>query len=434
MSEPATLTSIEAYLKMRMEEYIMNAGDTAFILLCAAFVFIMTPGLAFFYGGMVRRKNVGNTMMQCVFIMGVSVIMWVLVGYALSFGGNHAGIIGGVKWFGFNGVGMKPGPYASTIPNLAFAAFQMMFAMITPALITGSVAGRMKFKALVLFIILWSLIVYYPMAHMVWGEGGFLAEIGSVDFAGGNVVHITSGVSGLVLALTLGKRRGYDQGVYHVHNTPFVFLGAALLWFGWYGFNAGSALAANGLAAHAFMTTSVSAAAALVSWMLIEVFSEGKTTLVGASTGLVIGLVAITPGAGFVPMWAAVICGLLVSPICYFGVKLIKGKLKIDDALDAFGCHGIGGIWGGIATGLFGMTSINGVAKWNGLVFGETRLFVAQIIGILVSIAVAVVGSLICIAIVRIFTPLRVEERAEKVGLDVSEHGENAYPSFNGLD
>ena len=434
MSEPATLTSIEAYLKMRMEEYIMNAGDTAFILLCAAFVFIMTPGLAFFYGGMVRRKNVGNTMMQCVFIMGVSVIMWVLVGYALSFGGNHSGIIGGAKWFGFNGVGMKPGPYADTIPNLAFAAFQMMFAMITPALITGSVAGRMKFKALVLFIILWSLIVYYPMAHMVWGEGGFLAEIGSVDFAGGNVVHITSGVSGLVLALTLGKRRGYDQGVYHVHNTPFVFLGAALLWFGWYGFNAGSALAANGLAAHAFMTTSVSAAAALVSWMLIEVFSEGKTTLVGASTGLVIGLVAITPGAGFVPMWAAVICGLLVSPICYFGVKLIKGKLKIDDALDAFGCHGIGGIWGGIATGLFGMTSINGVAKWNGLVFGETRLFVAQIIGILVSIAVAVVGSLICIAIVRIFTPLRVEERAEKVGLDVSEHGENAYPSFNGLD
>ena len=412
----------------------MNAGDTAFILLCAAFVFIMTPGLAFFYGGMVRRKNVGNTMMQCVFIMGVSVIMWILVGYALSFGGNHAGIIGGVKWFGFNGVGMKPGPYADTIPNLAFAAFQMMFAMITPALITGSVAGRMKFKALVLFIILWSLIVYYPMAHMVWGEGGFLAEIGSVDFAGGNVVHITSGVSGLVLALTLGKRRGYDQGVYHVHNTPFVFLGAALLWFGWYGFNAGSALAANGLAAHAFMTTSVSAAAALVSWMLIEVFSEGKTTLVGASTGLVIGLVAITPGAGFVPIWAAVICGLLVSPICYFGVKLIKGKLKIDDALDAFGCHGIGGIWGGIATGLFGMTSINGVAKWNGLVFGETRLFVAQIIGILVSIAVAVVGSLICIAIVRIFTPLRVEERAEKVGLDVSEHGENAYPSFNGLD
>ena len=418
-----------------MEEDRMNAGDTGFMLICSALVFFMTPGLAFFYGGLVRRKNVVSTMMACAAIMGLSVVMWVLFGYSLSFGGNHAGIIGDFRWFGFHGIKInEAGPYASTIPHLVYIAFQMMFAMITPALITGSVAGRMKFKALVLFIILWSLIVYYPMAHMVWGEGGFLAEIGSVDFAGGNVVHITSGVSGLVLALTLGKRRGYDQGVYHVHNTPFVFLGAALLWFGWYGFNAGSALAANGLAAHAFMTTSVSAAAGLVSWMLIEVFSEGKTTLVGASTGLVIGLVAITPGAGFVPMWAAVICGLLVSPICYFGVKLIKGKLKIDDALDAFGCHGIGGIWGGIATGLFGMTSINGVAKWNGLVFGETRLFVAQIIGILVSIAVAVVGSLICIAIVRIFTPLRVEERAEKVGLDVSEHGENAYPSFNGLD
>lgn len=412
----------------------MNTGDTGFILLCAAFVFFMTPGLAFFYGGLVRRKNVGNTMMQCVFIMGISIVMWILFGYALSFGGNQWGIIGGTKWFGFQGVGMEAGPYADTIPNLAFAAFQMMFAMITPALITGSVAGRMKFKAIVLFIILWSLIVYYPMAHMVWGEGGFLASIGSVDFAGGNVVHITSGVSGLVLAILLGKRHGYDQGAYHVHNTPFVFLGAALLWFGWYGFNAGSALAADGLAAHAFMTTSVSAAAGLVSWMLIEVFTEGKATLVGSSTGLVIGLVAITPGAGFVPIWAAVIIGLLVSPICYFGVKLVKGKLKIDDALDAFGCHGIGGIWGGIATGLFGLTSINDVAQWNGLAFGETGLFVAQIIGIVVSIAVAVVGTLICVAIVKLFTPLRVDEKEEKIGLDISEHGENAYPSFNGLD
>ena len=413
----------------------MNAGDTGFMLICSALVFFMTPGLAFFYGGLVRRKNVVSTMMACAAIMGLSVVMWVLFGYSLSFGGNHAGIIGDFRWFGLHGIKMnEAGPYASTIPHLVYIAFQMMFAMITPALITGSLVGRVKFKALFLFIMFWSVIVYYPMAHMVWGQGGFLAEIGSVDFAGGNVVHITSGVSGLVLALTLGKRRGYDQGVYHVHNTPFVFLGAALLWFGWYGFNAGSALAANGLAAHAFMTTALASASAMMSWMFIDVIKDGKPTLVGASTGLVVGLVAITPGAGFVPMWAAVICGLLVSPICYFGVKLIKGKLKIDDALDAFGCHGIGGIWGGIATGLFGMTSINGVAKWNGLVFGETRLFVAQIIGIFVSIAVAVVGSLICIAIVRIFTPLRVEERAEKIGLDVSEHGENAYPSFNGLD
>ena len=418
----------------------MNAGDTGFILLCAALVFFMTPGLAFFYGGLVRRKNVGNTMMQCVFIMGVSIVMcvsivmWVLFGYALAFGGDHGGIIGGAKWFLFQGVGMDPGPYADTIPNLAFAAFQMMFAMITPALITGSVVGRMRFKSLVIFIILWSLIVYYPMAHMVWGEGGFLASIGSVDFAGGNVVHITSGVSGLVLAILLGKRRGYDQGAYHVHNTPFVFLGAAMLWFGWYGFNAGSALAANGLAAHAFMTTSLSAAAALVSWMVIETITSGKPTLVGASTGLVIGLVAITPGAGFVPVWASLIIGLLVSPICFFGVKLVKGKLGIDDALDAFGCHGIGGIWGGIATGLFGLSSINDVAQWNGLVFGDSRLFVAQIIGIVVSIAVAVVGTLICAGIAKLFGPLRVSEKEEKVGLDISEHNENAYPSFNGLD
>lgn len=412
----------------------MNAGDTGFILLCASFVFFMTPGLAFFYGGLVRRKNVGNTMMQCVFIMGISIVMWILFGYALAFGGNHGGIIGGAKWFFFQGVGMEPGPYADTIPNLAFAAFQMMFAMITPALITGSVVGRMRFKSLVLFIILWSLIVYYPMAHMVWGEGGFLAEIGSVDFAGGNVVHITSGVSGLVLAILLGKRKGYDQGAYHVHNTPFVFLGAALLWFGWFGFNAGSALAANGLAAHAFMTTAISAAAGLVSWMLIETFTAGKPTLVGASTGLVIGLVAITPGVGFVPIWASLIIGLLVSPICFFGVKLVKGKLGIDDALDAFGCHGIGGIWGGIATGLFGLNSINDVARWDGLVFGETKLFVAQIIGIVVSIAAAVVGTLICASVVKLFGPMRVTDKEERIGLDISEHNENAYPSFNGLD
>ena len=412
----------------------MNAGDTGFILLCAAFVFFMTPGLAFFYGGLVRRKNVGNTMMQCVFIMGISIVMWILFGYALSFGGNHGGIIGGAKWFGFQGVGMEAGPYADTIPNLAFAAFQMMFAMITPALITGSVVGRMRFKAIVLFIILWSLIVYYPMAHMVWGEGGFLASIGSVDFAGGNVVHITSGVSGLVLALLLGKRHGYDQGAYHVHNTPFVFLGAAMLWFGWYGFNAGSALGANGLAAHAFMTTAVSAAAALLSWMALDVIKTGKPTLVGASTGLVVGLVGITPGAGFVPIWAALIIGILVSPICYFGVKLIKSKLKIDDALDAFGCHGIGGIWGGIATGLFAKSSINDVARWDGLVFGDVKLFLAQLAGVGVSIAIAIVGTLICYGLVRIFTKARVSEKEERIGLDQSQHGEDAYPSFNGLD
>ena len=412
----------------------MNAGDTGFMLICTAFVFFMTPGLAFFYGGLVRRKNVVNTMMACGAIMGLSVVMWTLFGYSLAFGGNHGGIIGDFRWFALNGVGWEPGPYADTIPHLVFVAFQMMFAMITPALITGAVVGRMRFKALFLFVAIWSVIVYYPMAHMVWGDGGFLAAIGSVDFAGGNVVHISSGISALVLAIYLKQRRGYAKATYRTHNIPFVFLGAAMLWFGWFGFNAGSALKADGLAAHAFMTSSISSACALLTWMLIEVIREGKPTLVGASTGLVIGLVAITPGAGFVPVWASFIIGILVSPICYFTVILLKQKLKIDDALDAFGCHGIGGIWGGIATGLFGKTSINSVAKWDGLVFGDHRLFLAQVLSIVITIAVAIVGTLICIGIVRIFTPLRVDPKEEMVGLDASQHGENAYPSFNGFD
>ena len=391
-------------------------------------------GAGIFYGGLVRRKNVVNTMMACAAIMGLSVVMWTLFGYSLAFGGNHGGIIGDFRWFAMNGVGWEPGPYADTIPHLVFAAFQMMFAMITPALITGAVVGRMRFKALFLFVAIWSVIVYYPMAHMVWGDGGFLAAIGSVDFAGGNVVHISSGISALVLAIYLKQRRGYAKATYRTHNIPFVFLGAAMLWFGWFGFNAGSALKADGLAAHAFMTSSISSACALLTWMLIEVIREGKPTLVGASTGLVIGLVAITPGAGFVPVWASFIIGILVSPICYFTVILLKQKLKIDDALDAFGCHGIGGIWGGIATGLFGKSSINSVAKWDGLVFGDYRLFLAQVLSIVITIAVAIVGTLICIGIVRIFTPLRVDPKEELVGLDASQHGENAYPSFNGFD
>lgn len=412
----------------------MNTGNTAFMMICTALVFFMTPGLAFFYGGLVRRKNVCNTMMACVAIMGLSVLLWTMFGYSLSFGGNHAGIIGDFRWAFLNDVGWEAGPYADTIPHLVFAAFQMMFAMITPALITGAVVGRMRFKALFAFIALWSFLVYYPMAHMVWGEGGFLAAIGSVDFAGGNVVHISSGVSALVLAIYLGKRKGYEKTSYRIHNIPFVVLGASLLWFGWFGFNAGSALAADGLAAHAFMTSAISSAAALVSWMLIDVIKDGKPTLVGASTGLVVGLVAITPGAGFVPIWSSYIIGALVSPICYFTMNFIKHKLKIDDALDAFGCHGIGGVWGGIATGLFAKTSINSVARWDGLVFGNIHLFVAQILSIIITAAVAVVGTLICIGIIRIFTPLRVDQKEEALGLDISQHGENAYPSFNGFD
>ena len=412
----------------------MNTGNTAFMMICTALVFFMTPGLAFFYGGLVRRKNVCNTMMACVAIMGLSVLLWTMFGYSLSFGGNRAGIIGDFRWAFLNDVSWEAGPYADTIPHLVFAAFQMMFAMITPALITGAVVGRMRFKALFAFIALWSFLVYYPMAHMVWGEGGFLAAIGSVDFAGGNVVHISSGVSALVLAIYLGRRKGYEKTSYRIHNIPFVVLGASLLWFGWFGFNAGSALAADGLAAHAFMTSAISSAAALVSWMLIDVIKDGKPTLVGASTGLVVGLVAITPGAGFVPIWSSYIIGALVSPICYFTMNFIKHKLKIDDALDAFGCHGIGGVWGGIATGFFAKTSINSVARWDGLVFGNVHLFVAQVLSIIITAAVAVVGTLICIGIIRIFTPLRVDQKEEALGLDISQHGENAYPSFNGFD
>ena len=413
---------------------MINTGDTGFILICAALVLLMTPGLAFFYGGMVRRKNVVNTMMTSIFVIGIAMVMWVLFGYSLAFGNDHFGIIGDLSFLGLNGIGLQPGSYADSIPSLEYAAFQMMFAIITPALITGAVAGRMKFKALFIFIIVWSTIVYYPMAHMVWGLGGILAKIGSVDFAGGNVVHISSGVSALILCIVLGKRKDYDHAKYRIHNIPFVVLGASLLLFGWFGFNAGSALKANGLAVHAFMTTAVSAAAGMLSWMAMDVWMNKKPTLVGSVTGLIVGLVAITPGAGYVPIWSAIIIGLVGSPICYLMISKGKKRFGYDDALDAFGCHGIGGIWGGIATGLFAQTSINSVARWNGLFFGDTQLLVAQIISILVTILVAVAGTLICIAIVRLFTTLRVEKREEQIGLDISQHNETAYPSFNGLD
>lgn len=413
----------------------MNTGDTAFMLIASAMVLFMTPGLAFFYGGLVRRKNVLNTMMSSFFIMGLASVLWVLIGYTLSFGGNVGGVIGTFQWLGLRGVGAEAGPYAATIPHMAFVAFQMMFAIITPALITGSVVGRMNFKALFLFILFWSLIVYYPLAHMVWGEGGLLgAVLGSVDFAGGNVVHISSGISGLVLSIILGKRHGYTKVSYRIHNVPFVLLGVGILWFGWFGFNAGSALSAGGLATHAFMTTNTSAASAMLSWMLIDMIKQGKPTVVGAGTGAVLGLVAITPGAGFVPLWSAIIIGLCVSPLCYFAMAVIKKKFGYDDALDAFGCHGIGGIWGGIATGIFGLKSINSVARWDGLIYGDYHLFLAQVISILVTIAIAIAGTMICVGLVKMIVPLRVSDRDEKIGLDISQHGEEAYPAFNGLD
>lgn len=412
----------------------LNSGDISWMLTSSAMVLLMTPGLAFFYGGLVKRKNAINTIMSSVFIMGLASILWVLIGFSLSFSGDIGGIIGNLNWFGLSGVGAAPGPYAPTIPNLCFAIFQMMFAIITPALITGAIAERMRFSALFIFVGIWSVIVYYPMAHMVWG-GGFLQQLGAIDFAGGNVVHISSGVSALVLAIVLGKRKHHGKSTYHPHNVPFVLLGAALLWFGWFGFNAGSAGGANELAVRAFMATNTAAAAAMLSWMLIEKLHNGQPSLVGASTGLVIGLVAITPGAGFVPIWAAIIIGALVSPICYFFITFIKPKLGYDDALDAFGCHGVGGIWGCIATGIFAQTSLNPAAKWNGLIFGDWHLFVRQLASIAITVVVSVVGTLIAIGITKLLTKgIRVSFRDEDTGLDASEHGESAYPAFNGMD
>ena len=412
----------------------IDSGNCAFILICSALVFLMTPGLAFFYAGMVRRKNVLNTLLSCFFICGLASVMWVAVGYSLSFGTDNAGIIGGINHLFLNGVGEINADYSGTMPETLFATFQMMFAIITPALICGSLIGRMKFSKVVAFIALWSLIVYYPLAHMVWGAGGFLRELGALDFAGGNVVHISSGVSGLVACIMLGKRREYGLASYKPHNIPFVVLGAGLLWFGWFGFNAGSALAADGLAVHAFLTTNTSAAMALLSWMLIEKIRHGKTTMLGAATGAVVGLVAITPGAGFVPIWASFIIGGLVSPICYFCMTKVKEKFKYDDALDAFGCHGVGGIWGGIATGIFASKDINPAIAYNGLIYGEPKLLGIQLISILITIAVAVIATFAIMSILKLFGEIRVTKKEEAMGLDISEHSESAYPAFTGLD
>ncbi|BCN31175.1 ammonium transporter [Anaeromicropila herbilytica] len=413
----------------------INSGDSAFILICSALVFFMTPGLAFFYAGMVRRKNTLNTLLSCFFVCGLASLMWIVCGYSLSFGANHGGFVGGFDHLFFNGIGFDANPaYSKTIPESLFATFQMMFAIITPALICGSLVGRMKFSKLVAFLALWSLIVYYPLAHMVWGDGGFLRELGSIDFAGGNVVHISSGISGLVACILLGKRRGFGLTAYKPHNIPFVVLGAGMLWFGWFGFNAGSALAADGIAVHAFLTTNTSAATALLSWMLIERILHKKVTTLGAATGGVIGLVAITPGAGYVPIWASIIIGALVSPICYIFVSKIKNKFGYDDALDAFGCHGVGGIFGGIATGIFASKDINPSIPANGLIYGDTKLFVAQVISIVITIAIASIATFVIIKVLKLFGDIRVAQEEEVKGLDLSEHSESAYPAFTGLD
>lgn len=404
----------------------MNTGNIAFILICSGLVFLMTPALAFFYGGLERRKNILNTMMMVICTLGLASLLWIVVGYSLSFSGDHL-LVGNFDKMFFNQVSMTKG---DGIPEGLFAAFQMMFALIATAIITGSVVGRMRFSAIFLFIGAWIIFVYSPLAHMVWGKG-LLDAIGSIDFAGGNVVHISSGISGLVLAMVIGKRREYAQIEYRPHNIPFVVLGAGLLWFGWFGFNAGSALAANGLAIHALLTTNTAAACAMLSWMLIEKLTIGKPTVVGACTGAVVGLVAITPGAGFVSLWSSIIIGFLVSPFCYYFIARVKQRLGLDDALDAFGCHGVGGIFGGIMTGIFADASVGGKA---GLFYGNWHLFLAQIESILFTIIFAGVFSFVIIMLIKLIMPIRVSDHEEALGMDRIEHDETAYPTFMGLD
>lgn len=404
----------------------MNTGNIAFILICSGMVFLMTPALAFFYGGLERRKNILNTMMMVICTMGLASVLWVALGYTLSFSGTGS-FIGNLDKVFFNHVSMTEG---EGIPEGLFAAFQMMFALITTAIITGSVVGRMRFSAIFLFIGFWLVLVYFPMAHMVWG-GGFLDAIGSIDFAGGNVVHISSGISGLVLAIVVGKRREFHQTEYRPHNIPFVVLGAGLLWFGWFGFNAGSALAADGLAIHALMTTNTAAASAMLSWMLIEKIVLGKPTIVGACTGAVVGLVAITPGAGFVSLWSSFIIGALVSPFCYFFISVIKHRLGLDDALDSFGCHGVGGIFGGLMTGIFADPAVGGRS---GLLYGGVDLFLAQAESIVFTILFAGILSFVIITLIKWVMPIRVSQQEEAVGMDRIEHDETAYPTFMGLD
>ncbi|MBP2650944.1 MAG: ammonium transporter [Firmicutes bacterium] len=403
----------------------IDSGDTAFVLISSALVLLMTPGLAFFYGGMVRTKNVLSVIMQSFFIVALISVQWVLWGYSLAFGTDVNGLIGGLNFLGLNGVGFDPVNATATIPHLAFMIFQAMFAVITPALITGAFAERMKFPAFVVFTLIWATIIYDPVAHWVWG-GGWLASLGVLDFAGGTVVHILSGVSGLVIALMLGKRKGHGSEAMLPHHLPMTVLGASLLWFGWFGFNSGSALAANGLAAMAFVTTNTAAASATLSWVAVEWFHHGKPTVLGAASGAVAGLVAVTPAAGFVSPLSSVIIGLLAGVICYVSVGIVKAKLGYDDALDAFGVHGVGGTFGALATGLFASKEIN-PAGADGLFFGNPDQFVTQLIGVVASWAIAVIGTYIIIKVIGLFMKIRADEDQEVQGLDITEHGERSY-------
>lgn len=403
----------------------IDSGDTAWILVCSALVLLMTiPGLALFYGGLVRRKNVLGTIMHSFIIAALISVQWVLWGYSLAFGPDVGGLVGNLDWAGLAGVGLDPSDYAPTIPHQAFMVFQLMFAIITPALITGSFAERMKFSTFLIFTLSWATFIYAPLAHWVWG-GGWLGELGVLDFAGGTVVHISSGISALACAIILGKRLGYGTEPMPPHNLPFSVMGASLLWVGWFGFNAGSALAADGLATNAFVTTNTAAAAAVLSWTLSEWVTKGKPTVLGAATGAVAGLVAITPAAGFVGALSAIIIGVGAGVFCYAACNL-KTKLGYDDSLDVVGVHGIGGIWGALATGLFASTAINPGGA-DGLFFGNPAQLKIQAIAVAATCAFAFIGTTIILGVLKAIMGLRVTQEGEMMGLDLSEHSESAY-------
>jgi Amt family ammonium transporter len=406
----------------------IDGGDTAWVLVSAALVMLMTPALGFFYGGLVRRKNVLSTIMHSFFILALISVQWVLWGYSLAFGPDIGGFIGGLDWVGLNGVGMEPnGDYAKTIPHQAFMVFQMMFAIITPALITGAFAERKRFKAFVIFTLLWATFVYDPVAHWVWGTGGWLKGLGALDFAGGTVVHITSGVSALVAALVLGPRVGFGQEPMDPHDLTMTVLGAALLWFGWFGFNAGSALSSGALAVNAFVVTNTAAAMAALTWMTVSWAHHGRPSVLGAAAGAVAGLVAITPAAGFVNATGAILIGLGAGVFCYWAIQLRTKLTRIDDALDVFGVHGVGGTWGAIATGLFATAAVNADAAANGLFYGDPSQLVKQIVAVAVVWVYSAGVTWLILKLIDVTIGLRVEEREEVLGLDSSQHGEVAY-------
>jgi ammonium transporter, Amt family len=405
----------------------INTGDTAWVLIATALVLFMTPGLAFFYGGLVRRKNILSILMQC-FILGCAIsLVWVLVGYSLAFSPTHHGLIGGLSWAGLKGVGMDPHSYyATTIPHLQFMSFQMMFAVITPALIIGAFAERINFAGFLIFSVLWSLLVYSPIAHWVWADGGWLYKLHALDFAGGSVVHISAGAAAICTALMLGKRTGYEHEPQPPHSLPLTVLGTGILWFGWFGFNAGSALGANGTAALAFINTNTAAAAAGFTWAMLDWWHTGKPTMLGVATGVVGGLVAITPACGFVSPMSAIAIGISVSLICFFMVVYVKPKLGYDDSLDAFGVHGIGGLWGTIATGIFASKAMN-PAGADGLIHGNPGQLWTQIVTGIIPFGFAFIVTLILFKVVDALVGMRVSVKDELVGLDLSQHRESGY-------